>query len=455
MIPPILTIAYSAVIGYLLWNRDGRSGPQAASGRTVEAGRPEGGTETGEHHDEAIKRETTKPDSPSLSAETARIAIYTGSLYDRTAMNLARELANRSFDVDLVVNEADGLYDEVPNAEQVFSLGFRYLRLKRWHLPRSWFELSALVPRLLDYLRRRQPRVLLAFHGGCNIVAMLAARQFRELRVIVDPARCPTARYAMGSRKDRRNHLVERALYRRCPDIVTAETKPVADDLVRMAPEIQSRVRVIPRPIVRWDEIRRQETAGAEHPWMRDQAMPVVLAASRLEAVKDYPTLLRAFASVRRARPARLVIIGEGPEKERIWTMARELGIGADLALPGFQRDPAAWMARARVFVVSSLCEGGPRVLAEAMACGTTPVSTDCPGGPTDILGGGRWGELVPVGDQSALADAISRAIDHPIPPSELKRRAEDYSVAASTDQYEELIRTVMAQHRPRAGEAV
>ena len=446
-------IAYSAVIGYLLWNRHGRSGPQATPCRNEEARRCQRVSGTGEH-DEAIERETTTRDSRSMSAANGRIAIYTGSLYNRSMMNLARGLADRGFDVDFVVNEADGLYDEIPNPEQVFSLGFRYLRVNRWLRPRSWFQMSALVPRLLDYLRRRQPRVLLASPGGCNRVAILAAREFRELRVIVSPARHFSECYAAGSRGERRDSMVERALYRRA-DIVLAETQPIADDLIRIAPEIRSRVRVSPVPIVRWDEIRRQETYRVEHPWMRDEASPVILAASRLDPIKDLATLLRAFALVARSRSARLVIIGEGPERERIWTMARELGIGGEIALPGFQRNPFAWMARAKVFVVSSLTEAGPRVLAEAMACGTTPVSTDCPGGPRDMLGGGRWGELVPVGDHRALADAISRGIDDPIPPRELKRRADEYSVAASSDRYEKLIRTVMEQPRLRAGKAV
>ena len=376
-----------------------------------------------------------------------RIAIYTGSLDNGSAMNLGRGLADCGFDVDFVFNEVDGPYDEIPHQEQVFSLGFRYLRLNRWLRPRSWFEKSALVPRLRDYLARRQPRVLLASLGVCNIVSLLAAREFRELRVIVGPGRHLSGRYALGSRRERWDLLVERVLYRRA-DIVVAETQPVADDLVRIAPEIRSRVHVVPLPIVRWDEKRRQETEPVAHPWLCDEANPVVLAAARFVPIKDHATLLRAFALVVRSRSARLVIIGEGPERERIWMMARDLGIGGQVALPGYQRNPFAWIARAQVFVVSSLCEGGPRVLAEAMACGTTPVSTDCPGGPRDMLGGGRWGELVPVGDHRALADAISRAIDHPIPPSELKRRADDYSVGASVGQYEELIRAVMEQPR-------
>ena len=159
MIPLILTIAYSVLIGYLLWNRDGRGGSQTTPCRDEEVGRIKHVPKTGEHRDEATKRETTERDSQSLSAAKGRVAIYTGSLYNRTMMNLARGLTDRGFDVDFVVNEADGPYDEITNPEQVFSLGFRHLRLNRWVRPRSWVEMSALVPRLLDCLRRREPGV--------------------------------------------------------------------------------------------------------------------------------------------------------------------------------------------------------------------------------------------------------------------------------------------------------
>lgn len=243
--------------------------------------------------------------------------------------------------------------------------------------------------------------------------------------------------------------LIERALFARA-DIVAVESQGVADDLMRVAPETSSRVRTVPLAIVRWDRVRREAGETVHHPWMRGGArIPVVLAAGRFDPGKDYPTLLRAFALVLGERPARLVVIGEGPGQERVWTMARELGISGEVALPGFQHNPSAWMARAQVFVVSSRYEAGPRVLAEAMACGTTPVSTDCPGGPRDMLGGGRWGGLVPVGDHEALAGAISRAIDHPIPADELKRRADDYSVERSVDRFEGIIGAAM---RVRSG---
>ena len=117
-----------------------------------------------------------------------------------------------------------------------------------------------------------------------------------------------------------------------------------------------------------------------------------------------------------KSRPARLVILGEGRERDALAGLVRELGIGHAVALPGFVANPFAWMARARVFAVSSIYEGLSMVLVEAMACGTPVVSTDCPHGPREVLEDGRWGLLVPVGDAEALATAILETLRDPLP---------------------------------------
>ena len=132
--------------------------------------------------------------------------------------------------------------------------------------------------------------------------------------------------------------------------------------------------------------------------------VPLVLGARRLTEQKDFPTLVRAFAKLRRERPARLVILGEGRHRARLEALAAELGVAADVALPGFTPNPYAWMARADLFVLSSAWEGSPNVLTEALALGTPSVATDCPSGPREVLDGGRYGPLVPVGDAERWA---------------------------------------------------
>jgi len=156
------------------------------------------------------------------------------------------------------------------------------------------------------------------------------------------------------------------------------------------------------------------------HPWFAPGEPPVILSVGRLTKQKDYPTLIRAFALVHRERPARLMILGEGEERPKLEALIQELSLDDDVSLPGFVDNPYAYMARSAVFVLSSAWEGLPTVLIEAMAVGTPVVATDCPSGPAEILEGGKWGKLVPVGDVEALAEAIARKISSPMQKSRL-----------------------------------
>ena len=139
------------------------------------------------------------------------------------------------------------------------------------------------------------------------------------------------------------------------------------------------------------------------------------------------------------ARPARLVALGEGPERPRLEALAAALGVADRVALPGFDPNSYAYMRRARLFVLPSRAEGLPTVLIEAMACGTPVVSTDCRTGPREILEDGRWGTLVPVGDEGALTRAMEAALARTAHP-DVRRRAADYSVAASVDAWLALV---------------
>jgi glycosyltransferase involved in cell wall biosynthesis len=149
---------------------------------------------------------------------------------------------------------------------------------------------------------------------------------------------------------------------------------------------------------------------------------------------------LRAFAALDPQRELRLLIIGDGPERPALEGLAHALGIAERVAFPGFQQNPFAYMARARLFVLSSAWEGLPGVLIQAMACGTPVVSTDCPSGPREVLEDGRYGPLVPVGAVEALAAAITRTLDDPLPSHLLEARAAEFALAPVTDRYLDLM---------------
>ncbi|MDX1656566.1 MAG: glycosyltransferase, partial [Candidatus Competibacteraceae bacterium] len=132
----------------------------------------------------------------------------------------------------------------------------------------------------------------------------------------------------------------------------------------------------------------------------------------------------------------RLAILGEGKLRAELERLAGQLGIARRVALLGFRENPYAFMAKADLFVLSSEREGNPNVLVEALAVGTPAVATDCPSGPREILAGGRYGTLVPMDDEQALAEAILATLQNP-PPAELLREAvRDFTLERSSAAY-------------------
>jgi glycosyltransferase involved in cell wall biosynthesis len=156
----------------------------------------------------------------------------------------------------------------------------------------------------------------------------------------------------------------------------------------------------------------KQGKAPVEHPWFARGECPVFVTVGRLIEQKDHSTLLQAFASLRKQRNARLLVLGEGEARPQLERLAGSLGLRNDVSLPGFADNPYAYMSRAAGFVLSSAREGLPTVLIEALALGVPVISTDCPSGPREILKDGTLGALVPVGDVSALAGAMNRILD-------------------------------------------
>ena len=207
-------------------------------------------------------------------------------------------------------------------------------------------------------------------------------------------------------------------------------------DALRSKAHIPSRkLHIIHNPIVR-PEMDQLSLIPLQHPWFQPGQPPVILAAGRLVAQKDYPTLLRSFSLVRQHRSAHLVILGEGTQREAILRLAEELGLSSDLDLIGFDLNPFRFMARCAVFVLSSAWEGFGNVLGEALACGAQIVSADCPSGPAEILENGKHGRLVPVGDSIAFARAIEDALDHPLPLEGLKERAKAFTSEKAVRAY-------------------
>ena len=217
--------------------------------------------------------------------------------------------------------------------------------------------------------------------------------------------------------------------------MVACVSQGMADDLQALTRLPPGKIRTLYNPVVD-PGLPGRADAALDHPWFAPGEPPVLLGIGRLHPQKDFATLLRAFAQVRAVRAARLLILGEGEEREALEALVAELGVAADVALPGFAANPYAYLSRAGAFVLSSRWEGLPTVVIEALACGAPVVSTDCPSGPDEILQGGRLGALTPVGDDAALARAILDTLAAPPDPAAGRARAQDFAVAPAAQAY-------------------
>ena len=214
-----------------------------------------------------------------------------------------------------------------------------------------------------------------------------------------------------------------------------AVSQGVADDVITITGMSDRQVTVVRNPTVS-PAMLAAATLPVEHPWLATDALPVVLGVGRLTEQKDFPTLLRAFAEVAKQRDARLIILGEGQLREALLEQARQLGIADKVAFPGFSDNPWAWMRRAAVFVLSSRWEGSPNTLTEALALGIPVVSTDCPSGPRELLNGGKLAPLVPMGDITALSEAILSTLSNPPEAATLVNAVQDYHQDVSAKGY-------------------
>ena len=338
----------------------------------------------------------------SQSAPPRSIAIYLHTLYnggiERVMFDLIQAFLDRGIEVDLVLDEL--IYSPY---EHLLPVGCRLVKLDA-------HKVTQRVPRLTAWLRKRRPEVMMSAGHLANEVACLAAKLAGgPTRLIVTEHTTMSAELAGGKRlSTRRLHPWTTRLLYPLADAIVAVSQGVAVDLCRVSGLPRSKVQTIYNPI-HFAELRARAAEPLEHAWFAPGEPPVILAIGRLELQKNFAALLQAFALIRATRAARLIILGEGSQGERLAALAEELGIADDVSLPGFVANPAAYMARSAVFAMSSAWEGMPVALIEALALGLPVVSTDCPSGPAEVLDRGRYGELVAMNDAEALAAAVER----------------------------------------------
>ncbi|MCO6441869.1 MAG: glycosyltransferase [Nitrococcus mobilis] len=411
-------------------------------------------------------------ETSGASLDKAHIALLMRDLegggIQKNLLRLAESFSHRGHTVDLVVYKAKGPHlARIPPGVNLVALecmafkpaarGLAFGYLLAADPPALWPLLPPLrqawevspwlkrLPALTRYLRQTRPQALLCAGSILSCTAVLARRLANTTTRLVVSERnhlssCISSNIKRKPHQWRQRYLAE-LMARTYPwaDAIVAVSNGVADNLAATVRLPRERITTVYNPIVS-AELFEQAKAPLSHAWFGPDAPPVVLGAGRLDDQKSFPTLLRAFALVRAQRSVRLMILGEGKGRSQLEALTQELGIASDVLLPGFAANPVAYIARAAVFVLSSAYEGLPTVLIEALACGCPVVSTDCPSGPREILQDGRYGPLVAVGDDRALARAILAVLDNPPNRERLRRRATEFSIERGTERYLEIL---------------
>lgn len=350
---------------------------------------------------------------------------------ERMMANLTKGLADREFDIDLVLFRKEGIHlNIIPPSVNIIDLKIDRALFSFWKISR--------------YLKKNKPDAMISTLSRVNIAAVIAKKITGvRTRIILREANTFSIYTKISSGLADKLIYYSARIFYRWADKIVAVSGGVADDLLAELKLEESKVRVIYNPVVDEDLFNK----AAEKPELEyfvNKTCPVIMAAGRIAPQKDFPTLIKAFNEVLKEKKCNLVIFGsanveEGgspKEFETVESLINEFGIKDKVFFPGYEKNIFRYFKNADLFVLSSQAEGLPGVLIQAIACGCPVVSTDCPSGPSEVLDNGKYGSLVKVGDYKSLANEMLKTLENPLKPEVLIERSKDFSTDKSVNQY-------------------
>src|SRR4030043_546601 len=363
---------------------------------------------------------------------------------ERVVSVLLKNLSRKNREFFLIVLE-DKFYYQIPNDVKIIRLKarfFGFLKLKK-------------------IIKENKIDLVFSFLGRSNYTNILAKLFGSNHRIYINERINPSKMHLGINPKAILNRFLIRRLYKKA-DLIFTNSLGTKNSLNKDFGVDSNRIKVIYNPID-IEKIQNLCHNSLEPEYQEIFENPVIINIGRLTKQKGQEYLIRAFKNIitcrtRRgptsdhdprsdlgsAESAKLGILGEGELEKDLRDLAKKLGLENDIFFFGWQKNPFKFLSRAKVFVLSSLWEGLPNTLIEALACGCPAISTDCPSGPNEIIETDRSGILLPVKDERALAQAIIKILSNPSFSQELikngKKRAEDFSVKNIINQYERII---------------
>jgi len=373
---------------------------------------------------------------------TRNIAIFipspVGGGAERMMGNLALALSRKDCNVSVIA----GCVPEVPIVDVVADA-----KLYKLNCPRARFALWPLI----KTIRLIRPEVLVSTLNYANILCVAACKLSGiKCRLILREANTSSVeKEGLHTLKGRIMFRLQQMVYP-LADHVVAVSRGVESDLVDKLGIKSNKVSVIENPAIT-KRLYCDALALTGHMWIDSPTCPVILSAGRLSPQKDFQSLIAAVSILVKKRSVRLIILGEGDLRGELIDLIESMDLSDCVDLPGYVDNPYAFMSKADVFVMSSRWEGLPNVLIEALACGARVVSTDCPSGPNTILCDGKYGELVPVRDPIAMAEAIEVALERDFDAESqsewVKQWGDDHIAELYLNLIDEIINTPQDTH--------
>lgn len=346
---------------------------------------------------------------------------------ERVMVNLITHLERSRYDIRLVLFEKKGKYlSALPAHVKVYDLKKKNIC--------SYVRLVFL---LAVILRKTKPVTVVSFLDYANMITIIAKfLSFRKARLIISSR--SFLHKELISKKFKGLSFILYKYLSRYADYIVVNSLESKNRFIQLLESNPDTVRVIYNPLD-INAIDKQKEAHIDFDFLAGY----ILAVGRLSREKGFLYLLRAYALIKEKINEKLVILGEGPDEQMLKSLTKDLGIQKEVYFLGFQNNPYKFMKNASIFVLSSLNEGFPNVLIEAMACRTSVVATNCTSGPGEIIENHKNGILVPPADENALAEAIVDLLKNKnlrMKFSETGReRAMEFSVETILPQFEKL----------------
>jgi glycosyltransferase involved in cell wall biosynthesis len=340
-------------------------------------------------------------------------------------IKFARALANANNDVDLVFGQIDADLS-FPKLDKVHVINMKKPNVR------------SLLFSLIKYFRTSRPAVVFSAEDHLNIIVLMALILSGSKSKFSGSSRVTP--FDTYSNTPFTKRWILKKLMRAVEWRASALTCVSQGTVEEYRQVFHNPPHVCVYNIVDDEDSRKRLNQPVEHEWLLEKVRPVLVAAGNLAPWKGYADLIHAIKVLNKRKQVRLMILGDGPLRNELEELVVELGLSDTVILLGNVENPLKYFTHADLFVHSAYVESLGNVLVEAMMCGCTPVSTDCPTGPREVLQGGKYGYLVPIKDPEAMAAGIERALESPIPKHLLREAIKPFSEHAVLKRHFEIL---------------